>query len=68
MIANGGVIYSMDALTGVAFGDLAVLADLQLESFVYHNFLPLSLNCQHNLPSPSHSSVQELNSSEIEAG
>lgn len=62
------VIYSTDALTCVAFGDLAVLADLQLESFLHHNFLALSLNCRHNLPSPSHSSVSELNSSEIEEG
>lgn len=56
-IANCAVIYSSDALTCVAFGDLYVLADLQLESFLHHNFLTLSLNRQRNLPSPSHSSV-----------
>lgn len=60
------VICGTDTLTSVAFGNLTVLTDLELESFLYHNFLPLSLNCWHNLPSPSHSSVQKLNSWEKE--
>lgn len=67
-IDDGDVIYSTDALTCVAFGDLTVLADLQLESFLYHNLLPLSLNCRHKLPSPSHSSVSKRHSLEIEDG
>lgn len=33
-------MYSADALSCAAFGDLAVLADPPLESFLHHNFLP----------------------------
>lgn len=62
-------IYSADALSCAAFGDLAVLADLPLESFLHHNFLPYLFELPAQPPpSPSHSSAQELNSSEIEEG